>query len=105
MPANGTRVRSPGRSASTDSRGEARIDQLAPIVDFGRARLRAIGELLKQIDQLGVGAVRRLELFNAVDHELAARLAHDRQGWTADVGQGKRAIARQGRVLMNALPS
>jgi hypothetical protein len=58
-------------------------------------RLRAGGELLKQIRQLSV-AVLLHELRNAVDPVPAAGLADDRQGWPTDVGQGQRAITRLG---------
>jgi hypothetical protein len=69
-----------GDAASIGSFPEARIDRLALATDVGRARLRAIGEGVKQIGQIRVAAVLLHELFNAVNHEPTASLANDRQG-------------------------
>ena len=57
--------------------------RLAPIVDASRARLRAIGERLKQIGQLGV-AVLLHEPRHIAGPTSAARLANYRQRRTAN---------------------
>jgi hypothetical protein len=65
----------------------------APIVDAGRARLRAIGERLKQICQLGVAMLFH-EPRHVVGPVTAARLANDRQRGVTKVGKDDRAVAR-----------
>jgi hypothetical protein len=69
--------------------------RLAPIVDAGRARLRAVGERLKQIGQLGVAMLFH-EPRHIVGPATAARLADDRQRGVTKVGQDDRAVAGHG---------
>jgi hypothetical protein len=77
------------------SRPEPRIHCLARVADAGRARLRAVGELLQEIGQLRV-AVLLHEPRHVVVREPVAGRADDRQARPADIGEGKRAIARHG---------
>ena len=63
-------------------------------MDAGRARLRAVGERLKQIGQLGVAMLLN-EPRHVIGPAPAARLAYDRQSTLSDVGQGDRAVTRQ----------
>jgi hypothetical protein len=68
------------------------VDRLAPVVDAGRARFRAVGEHLKQIGQLRI-AVLLHELRNAVAPAPTAGLADNRERRLPNVGQGDRAVA------------
>src|SRR5271166_1055743 len=89
-----------GRAAKSVNRAPARPKGLrktfeyrpAPIVDAGRAHLRAVGERLQQIGQLGV-AVPFHEARHIIGLATAARLADDRQRRVSHVGQGERAVA------------
>ena len=82
-----------GAPRPTGLYGQPFEHRLAPVVDTGRARFRAIGKRLKQIGQLGVAM-----LFNEPRHVVgpatAARLADDRQRGVTKVGQDDRAVAR-----------
>ena len=64
--------------------------RLAPIVDAGRARLRAS---LQQIGQLGIPVLFH-EARHLVGPAAAARLANDRQRQLSHVGQSERTVAR-----------
>ena len=69
----------PGLGASSSDGLCGHEHRLAPIVDTGRARFRAIGERLKQIGQLSV-AMLFDEPRHIVGPATAARLAHDSIG-------------------------
>jgi hypothetical protein len=73
--------------------GEPLEHRLAPIVDAGRARLRAVGERLQQIGQLGIPVLFH-EARHLVGPAAAARLANDRQRRLSHVGQSERTVAR-----------
>ncbi len=69
------------------------IHGLARVADTSLARLRAVGERLKQLGVLRV-AVLLYEPRHVVVREPVAGSAYDRQARQANVGQGERAVAR-----------
>ena len=75
----------------------------APIVDAGRARLRAIGERLQQIGQLGV-AVLFHEARHIVGPAAAAQLAEDRKRGVTKVGPDERTRSCEASVTPSQNP-
>ena len=73
--------------------------RFAAVVNAERAPFLTIGERRQEGGQLGVGTVRGDQALDAVAPIPAAPLAHDLNRRFADVGQGKRAVARHGGLL------